>query len=63
MRYKIRNLRKERKMTQEELANKSGVSRAIISNLENGETVTTSTATLSKIADTLEVKVSDIFLE
>lgn len=50
-------------MTQKELAYASGVSRAIISKLENGEAVTTSTSTLSKIANTLNVKVSDIFLD
>lgn len=63
MRYKIKELRKEKKMTQKELAYASGVSRAIISKLENGEAVTTSTSTLSKIANTLNVKVSDILLD
>jgi len=50
-------------MTQKELADISGVSRGIISKLESGEAVTTSTATLSKIASTLGARVGDIFLE
>lgn len=49
-------------MTQEELARKSGVSRAIISKLENEEEVVTKTSTLMKIADALNCKVGDIFL-
>lgn len=36
MGYRIRELREAMKMTQEELADKSGVSRGTISALENG---------------------------
>jgi len=63
MRYKIKELREGKNMTQKELADISGVSRGIISKLESGEAVTTSTATLSKIASTLGARVGDIFLE
>lgn len=63
MRYKILEARQRAKMSQEELAEKSGVSRTIISGLESGSRVTTSTATLEKIAKALNTPVSKIFLE
>ena len=51
-------------MTQEDLAHKSGVSRATISGLESGNIRVTTTETLRKIAIALGVQVSDlIFLE
>jgi transcriptional regulator with XRE-family HTH domain len=49
-------------MSQEELARKSGVSRPIISGLENGTIAVTTTDTLIKISKALGAKVSDIFL-
>lgn len=49
-------------MSQQELAEKSGVSRATISGLENGSITVTTTETLLKIARALESRVSDIFL-
>lgn len=63
MRYIIKDIRQKHKMTQEELSKKSGVSRAIISGLESGERVVTSTETLSRLAKALESKVSDLFLD
>lgn len=63
MRYKVKELRLARGMTQEELSRKSGVSRQIISNLENDDITVTSTNTLVRIAKALDAKVSDIFLD
>lgn len=63
MAYKIREYRKRLKMSQEELAKKSGVSRTTISGLENGTIKTTTTDTLIKISKSLGRKVSEIFLE
>lgn len=63
MRYKIREFREEMKLSQQELAVKSGVSRATISGLESGAVVVTTTETLIKIAEALEKRVSDIFLD
>lgn len=61
--YKVAEMRKKRKMTQEELSDKSGVSRAIIARLERvNATTATTTETLIKIASALDCKVSDIFL-
>lgn len=62
MEYKIREFREEQHMSQQELAEKSGVSRATLSGLENGKIEVTTTETLIKIATALEKKVSDIFL-
>lgn len=61
--FKIKEIREKKKMSQEELSSKSGVSRTIISNLESGEAVNTTASTISKIAKALEVKVSEIFFE
>ncbi len=63
MKFRIKECREEVKMTQEELAKKAGVSRTIISGLENGTITVTTTGTLSKIANALGKKVSDIFFE
>ncbi|WP_278577828.1 helix-turn-helix domain-containing protein [Granulicatella adiacens] len=59
--YKIKELREKMKISQEELAAKSGVSRALISGLETGTIQETSTATLKKLAIFFNVKVSELF--
>lgn len=61
MGYKIKELRKAMKMTQEELAEKSGVSRGTISALENGIDRTTTSKTLVKLAQALDTTVDRIF--
>lgn len=61
-RYKIKEFRKELNMSQEELANKAGISRATLSKLESRRIVEVSTNTLSKIADALDKKANEIFL-
>ena len=61
-RYKIKEFRKELNMSQEELANKAGISRVTLSKLESGRIVEVSTNTLSKIADALDKKANEIFL-
>lgn len=62
MELRIKDFREEMHLTQKELAQKSGVSRATISGLENGTIAVTTTDTLIKIADALGKRVSDIFL-
>ena len=59
--YKIKELREKMKISQEELAAKSGVSRALISGLDTGTIQETSTATLKKLAIFFNVKVSELF--
>jgi transcriptional regulator with XRE-family HTH domain len=49
-------------MSQEELAEKAKVSRTTISQLENDETKTTTTGTLTKIANALGVRMESLFL-
>ena len=61
--YKVKEIRIKNGFTQEELSRKSGVSRAIISKLESNEEVVTSTDTLKRIANALNVSVSAIFLD
>lgn len=62
MRFRIRECREEQQMSQQKLAEQSGVSRATISGLESGTVTVTTTDTLLKIAAALGKKVSDIFL-
>ena len=61
MNYKVKEIREEIGISQETLAEKSGVSRTIISGLESGKIKETSTKTLSKIARALDRNVSEIF--
>lgn len=61
MGYKIKEARREKKMSQEELAAKSGVSRATISALENGTERYAMTSTLLKIAAALDTTIDKIF--
>lgn len=61
MGYKIKELREAMKMTQEELAEKSGVSRGTISALENGIDRTITSKTLVKLAQALDTTVDRIF--
>ena len=63
MGYRIKERRKELKMTQTELSEKSGVSRATISGLENGSVRATSSNTLLKLARALDTTVDQIFFQ
>lgn len=61
MEYIGKEIREGKRMTQNELAEKSGVSRSIICGLETGRTKTTTTKTLFKIAAVLNVSINDLF--
>lgn len=61
MGYKIKEVREQMGMTQEELASKSGVSRTTIWALENGIQKNTSTKTLTRIAEAMKTSVDAIF--
>ena len=63
MENKIKVMRVGKKMSQEELSQKSGVSRTIISELETGRREVTTTSTLIKIATALESTVTEIFFD
>ncbi|WP_370841863.1 helix-turn-helix domain-containing protein [Megasphaera sp.] len=55
MAYNIAEIRKSKKMTQKELAKKSGVSRATISKIENGKTVEVKLSTIEAISNALDI--------
>jgi DNA-binding XRE family transcriptional regulator len=61
MGYKIKERREELRMTQEELAQKSGVSRQTISSLETGKYDNVLVGTLAAIAVALDTTVDKIF--
>lgn len=58
---KLRELREKAGLTQEELAEKSGVSRAIISFIETGKERQLNSGTMKRIAEALELTVPEIF--
>lgn len=63
MKFAIKEQRERVGMSQEQLAEKSGISRATLSKLETNSTEACNSQTLSKIADALNVPVSNIFVE
>lgn len=63
MGFRIKVLREEKNWSQSVLAEKSGVSRNLISRLESGELTFTTTDTLLKLAKALGKKVNEIFLK
>ena len=58
---KLKQMRESRGMSQEELSEKSGISRTIISKLENDNDVSTTTKTLLALATALNCQITDIF--
>ena len=58
---KIKERREFLKLSQEELAEKSAVSRATISSLENNSERNTSTKILKRIASALDTTVGELF--
>ena len=61
MGYRIKEEREAQGMTQEELAEKSGVSRVTISLIESGRNTNVMIGTLAKIAMALGKSVDEIF--
>ena len=61
MNYRIRELRTEKKLSQEALARLCGVSRITISGLESGRIQDTTSRTLKKIAEALDTSVDKLF--
>ena len=57
---KLRELRIENRLTQTELAKRSGVSQPYINELENGKKVNPSIIILGKLANALGAKVSEL---
>lgn len=63
MGYRIKDRREELKMSQEELAAKSGVSRQTISTLENNANHNVSTRILTRLAEALSTTVGALFFD
>lgn len=61
MKYRVEEIRKEKNMTQADLAQVSGISRATIIALESGQEIVVKSSTLQAIADALKCKVPDLF--
>ena len=62
MKNVLKEIRKEKRMTQEELAAKSNVSRPTIVAIENDEDYNATVETLVKLSDALETPIDKIFL-
>lgn len=62
MAYKIKEIREKKRMSQAELAELSGVSRATIIRIESADNVVINTKTLDKLASALGVSVRTLFL-
>lgn len=58
---KLKMLREEKRMTQEELAKKSGISRQTIIAIENDKYSNVLLGTIAALADALETTVDNIF--
>ena len=61
--YRLRELREKKKLTQEQLAQMSGVSRTTIVLLENNEEHEAMVGTLKSLAAALNVPVSKLFTQ
>jgi DNA-binding XRE family transcriptional regulator len=57
---RVRHLRRARGLTQQQLADNAGVSRASVARIE-GESATPDLSTLAKLAEALGVEVGDLF--
>ena len=58
----IKRVREEKGMTQEQLAEKANVNRSLLNQLETGKLKNTSINTLQKIAETLNCKITELFI-
>ena len=61
LKNKLRQIRKQKRMSQDELAKLSGVSRVTISNIERGKNENISAKTLLSIAAVLGTTIDEIF--
>lgn len=61
MEFRLKEIREKHGLTQEKLAQKSGISRVTISMIESGKSNCVKTQTLLKLADALGEKASELF--
>ena len=62
MECRVKELREKLGMTQEDLAKKAGVSRNLISMLENGKDVNITKRTMQALSKALDTPINNIFL-
>ena len=63
MGYRIKEIREQKKMSQEELEQKSGISRQTISAIENGRAGDVKVGTLRALANALDTTIDNLFFE
>lgn len=63
MKLAVRQCREKKKMSQEELAKRSGISRQTISSIENGAFGSVLMSTLMALANALDVDVQNLFFD
>ena len=63
MKYRVREIREQKKMSQEELEKKSGISRQTISAIENDKAENVKVGTLKAIATALGTTIDCLFFE
>ena len=63
MGYRVREIREQKKMSQEELEQKSGISRQTISAIENDRAGDVKVGTLRSLAKALETTIDNLFFE
>lgn len=59
--YRIKELRIKKMLSQDELAKKSGISRATIAHLESNKQQEVKLGTLKALASALQVQISDLY--
>ena len=63
MGYRVREIREQKRMSQEELEQKSGISRQTISAIENDRAGDVKVGTLRALANALETTIDNLFFE
>ena len=63
MGYRLREIRESKKMTQEELEEKSGISRQTISAIENNRAENVMVGTLMALANALDTTIDNLFFQ
>lgn len=63
MKYRVKELRTDKNLTQEQLAELTGISRQSISNIETGNYKDINGSTLMSIAKALNCKTDDLFFK
>lgn len=58
--FHVKEARKDKGLSQEELANKAGISRVTLSKIESGEDVTVTSETMLSLAKALDTTVDGI---